>query len=164
MRRSALRMIAGLVGAPIAALCGQSAPPAKLVASLARVFGPEARADTLTIDGDLVLKILHADRLLGYAQVRNVKGKDQPITYLVAVDTAFRLMDVDVLVYRETYGGEVAYESWRRQFRGKQPGDTLEVGRQIRGISGATISVNAVTAGIRQALAQFASWRAAGRL
>lgn len=91
-------------------------------------------------------------------------GKDQPITYLVAVDTALQLLDVDILVYREEYGGEVAYESWRKQFRGKRPGDGMQVGREIRGISGATISVNAVTAGIRKMLADLAGRRKAGVL
>jgi len=38
------------------------------------------------------------------------------------------------------------------------------VGREVRGISGATISVNAVTAGIRRSLANFAGWRKAGLL
>jgi hypothetical protein len=71
---------------------------------------------------------------------------------------------VDILVYREPYGGEVAYEPWRRQFRRKGPESSLRVGRDIQGISGATISVNAVTAGIRRAVADFAGWRGRGLL
>lgn len=145
-------------------LAAQSAPPKKLAASLLRLFGPGTTADTLTIDGGSVLRVARRDSLLGFAQVRNVRGKEQPITYLVALDSALTLRDVDVLIYREAYGGEIAYEPWRRQFRGRTPRDTLEVGRTVRGISGATISVNAVTVGIRQALADFARWRAAGRL
>jgi hypothetical protein len=163
MRSMVLGLLMGLMASP-GLVCGQAVPPAKLTASLARLFGEGVRAESLSVDGEGVLRISRGDQLLGFAQVRNVKGKDQPITYLVAVDTALTLLDVDILVYREAYGGEVAYEPWRRQFRGKHPGDTLEVGRQIRGISGATISVNAVTAGVRQALARFASWHAAGRL
>jgi hypothetical protein len=145
-------------------MVAQSAPPKKLMAALDRVFGPGMRADSLSLDGEVVLKLLRGDELLGYAQVRNVKGKDQPITYLVATDTALRLRDIDILVYREAYGGEVAYEPWRRQFRGKSAADSMVVDRQIRGISGATISVNAVTAGVRAALASFARWRLDGRL
>src|SRR2546426_12204143 len=48
--------------------------------------------------------------LLGFAAVGNVLGKDQPITYLVAIDPTDRLKDVDILVYREPYGGEVRSE------------------------------------------------------
>jgi FMN-binding domain len=152
--------VAGLTGR----LSAQSAPPNKVGTALDRVFGPGTRADSLSLDGAIVLRMFRENEPLGYAQVRNVKGKDQPITYLVAIDTALRLKDIDILVYREPYGGEVAYEPWRRQFRGKSPTDSLVVDRQIRGISGATISVNAVTAGVRAALASFAHWRQDGRL
>lgn len=142
----------------------QLAPAKKVAASLERIFGSSLRIDSVTADTAVVLRVHSGNTLLGYATVRNAMGKDQPITCLVAVDTALALLDVDILVYREPYGGEVAYEPWRRQFRGKRPGDGLEVGREIRGISGATISVNSVTAGIRRALADLAGWRKSGAL
>ena len=138
------------------------APPAKLTASIARVFGREARVDSLAVGPAVVLRVSRGDSLLGFAQVRNVRGKDQAITFLVAIDPADRLKDVDILVYREPYGGEVAYEAWRRQFRGKTADDSLRVGREIRGISGATISVNAVTLGVRSAVRDLTEWHRAG--
>jgi Na+-translocating ferredoxin:NAD+ oxidoreductase RnfG subunit len=139
-----------------------SAPPAKVAASVRRTFGPGATAMPLPLGADTVLRIARSDTLLGFALVRAVRGKDQPITFLVATDTADRLKDIDILVYREPYGGEVAYEAWRRQFRGKSAQDTLEVGRQIRSISGATISVNAVTLGVRRALRDLTTWHKDG--
>ena len=139
-------------------------PPAKLSASIARVFGPGTRVDTLHVDTSAVLRVSRADSLLGFAQVGNVLGKDQPITFLVAIDPADRLKDVDILVYREPYGGEVAYEPWRRQFRGKTAGDSLRVGREIRSISGATISVHAVTLGVRRLLADLTAWHQRGAI
>ena len=139
-----------------------TAPPAKVAASVRRVFGTTATATSLSVGSDTVLRVTRGDTLVGFALIRSVKGKDQPITFLVATDTADRLKDVDILVYREPYGGEVAYESWRRQFRGKSASDPLEVGRQIRSISGATISVNSVTAGVRRALADLTKWHGAG--
>jgi Na+-translocating ferredoxin:NAD+ oxidoreductase RnfG subunit len=129
-----------------------------------RVFGREAQADTLTLDGEVVLRVRRGDSLLGFAVVRNVIGKDQPITFLTAVDPSGACRDVDVLVYREPYGGEVAYEAWRKQFRGKTGASPLEVDRDIRSISGATISVHAVTEGVRRALADFSRWRSTGVL
>jgi len=102
--------------------------------------------------------------LLGFAAVGNVIGKDQPITFLVAVDPDDRLKDIDILVYREPYGGEVAYEPWRRQFRGARASDSLRVGKEIRSISGATISVHAVTLGVRRLLAGLTAWHASGAI
>ena len=131
---------------------------------MTRIFGRAASATPLVVNADTVLRVTRGDSLLGFAVVRAVKGKDQPITFLVAIDSSDRLKDIDILVYREPYGGEVAYEPWRRQFRGKTAGDPLEVGRQIRGISGATISVNAVTMGVRRALADLTTWHRQGTI
>jgi len=141
-----------------------AAPPAKVAASIARLFGPGTRVDTLRVDSTAVLRVSRADSLLGFAAVGNVLGKDQPITFLVAVDPADRLKDVDILVYREPYGGEVAYEPWRRQFRGKTASDSLRVGKEIRSISGATISVHAVTLGVRRLLAELTAWHQRGAI
>jgi Na+-translocating ferredoxin:NAD+ oxidoreductase RnfG subunit len=116
------------------------------------------------VDRDTVYRVERNDSVLGFAVVRQVKGKDQPITFLVATDSADRLKDIDILVYREPYGGEVAYEAWRRQFRGKSTDDPLAVGRDIRTISGATISVNAVTLGVRRALTDLTAWHRSGAI
>ena len=141
-----------------------AAPPKKVAASIARVFESDARVDSLRVDSALVLRVSRGDSLLGFAEVGNVLGKDQPITFLVAIDPTDHLKDVDILVYREPYGGEVAYEPWRRQFRGKTAGDSLRVGKEIRSISGATISVHAVTLGVRRMLAQLTAWHQSGAI
>lgn len=141
-----------------------AAPPPKVAASVRRIFGTGATATTLVVNGDTVFRVARGDSLVGFAVVRAVKGKDQPITFLVATDPADRLRDIDILVYREPYGGEVAYDAWRRQFRGKSSDDQLEVGRDIRGISGATISVHAVTLGVRRALSDLTTWHRSGTI
>jgi hypothetical protein len=142
----------------------QAVPAGRVAASLARVFGAGARADTVPVDAAAVLRVSRGDSLLGFALVRDVLGKDQPITFLVATDPSDQLKDVDILIYREAYGGEVAYESWRRQFRGRTAAAPLQAGRDIRSISGATISVNAVTLGVRQALADLTRWHRSGAI
>jgi hypothetical protein len=158
---SLLALLTALAAFPASA---QSAPPTKLAKSLERVYGPDTQVDTLHVDSATVYRISRAGALLGFAQVRNVKGKEQPITYLVATDSADALRDIDILVYREPYGGEVAYDPWRKQFRGKTAAAPLQVGKDVRNISGATISVNAVTRGVRRTLADLTAWHAAGKL
>lgn len=95
------------------------------------------------------------DKILGYGFIDNVKGKTQYITYLTAVLPNGEVLDIDVLVYRESYGGEIAYESFRRQFRRMTAKDKFQPGRDIKNISGATISVRAITAGVRKILLTF---------
>jgi Na+-translocating ferredoxin:NAD+ oxidoreductase RnfG subunit len=162
MRAVALALV--LFFAPAAAARSQSASPARVAKSLDRLFGSGIATDTVAVADTLVLRVRRAGAVVGFAEVLNVRGKDQPITVLVAVDSEAVLRDVDVLVYREPYGGEVAYDSWRKQFRGKSAADRLAVNDDIRGISGATISVNAVTVGVRRSVNQLARWREAGLL
>ncbi len=157
-------MIAGILLTLPPALAAQSAPPAKVSESIRRIYGEGVKADTIRVDSVDVLRVSRGDALLGFAEVRNVRGKERPITYLVAVDSTGATRDIDILVYREPQGGEVANEAWRKQFRGKTATDPLQVGKDIRNISGATISSNSVTRGVRLALAQLAQWRAAGTL
>jgi len=157
-------VLISLAGGAGPAARAQTAPPAKLAASLARLFGPGTRVDTLRVDSATILRVSRADSLLGFAEVGNVIGKDQPITYLVAIDPWDHLKDVDILVYREPQGGEVAYEPWRRQFRGKTVADSLHVGKEIRNISGATISVHAVTLGVRRLLADLTARHRSGAI
>jgi electron transport complex protein RnfG len=83
----------------------------------------------------------------GVFMVDNVKGKSRPITYAVAFDSHGNILGIEILVYRESHGGEVRSESFRNQFAGKKHGDAIAVGRDIRNISGATISSRSVTNG-----------------
>jgi len=96
------------------------------------------------------------DTLVGWGFLDNVRGKMNLITYLVGITPAGTVEDLDVLAYRESYGGEISYRSFRNQFRGKGPGDKIYPGRGIRNISGATISVHAVTDGVRRIVATYA--------
>jgi len=142
----------------------QAPPPGKLAASIKRVFGGDTRLDSLHVDTSTVLRVSRNDSLLGFAVVNNVIGKDQPITFLVAIGPDDHLKDIDILAYREPYGGEVAYEPWRKQFRGKTAADSLRVGKEIRSISGATISVRSVTAGVKAAVANLSHWHQSGAI
>ena len=78
-------------------------------------------------------------------------GKEEPITTGIVVNGG-RIEQVKVLVFRESRGWEVRYPFFTDQFRqaALTPKDGLD--REIDGISGATLSVNAVTRLARLAL------------
>jgi len=116
-----------------------------------------------TPDVRIVTAVVGGKRV-GYGLIDNVRGKSQLITYALMVDQNLVVRDLEVLVYREPYGGEVGYEMFRRQFRGKSPGDNIRIGGGIRNISGATISSNAVANGTRKLLAVLQVLREGGRL
>jgi Na+-translocating ferredoxin:NAD+ oxidoreductase RnfG subunit len=92
-------------------------------------------------------------RLLGWFIVDEVYGKHELITYAVGLNADGRVRQIEVMDYRETYGYEIRNPAWRRQFVGKGQGDALELDKDIRNISGATLSCRHVTAGVRRLLA-----------
>jgi hypothetical protein len=103
--------------------------------------------------GEQVWRAQAADRPLGWFIVDHVIGKHLVIDYSVALDAEGRVLQVQILNYRESYGGEVANQDWLKQFAGKTSGDALEVGRDVTNISGATLSSQHVTEGVRRVLA-----------
>jgi len=96
-------------------------------------------------------------RLVGLFVVDHVIGKHLYIDYAVALDPGGRIHRVDILAYRESYGGEVRSPSWLAQFVGKTNGSTLKVGGDIRNISGATLSSLHVTEGVKRIVAAYGS-------
>lgn len=92
----------------------------------------------------------------GWLIVDQVVGKHEYITYAVALTAAGAVRSVEIMDYRENYGGEVRNPRWRAQFAGRRPGQPLRLGNEIRNISGATLSSQHVTDGVRRLLATYA--------
>ena len=90
------------------------------------------------------------DSFIGIVVLDNVKGKSQPITFVVFFDSLGLVKKSHIIKYREPIGGDVSNQHWLNQFFGKSIQSNFKVGKNIDGISGATISVNAVTRGIHR--------------
>lgn len=92
----------------------------------------------------------------GWFIVDQVVGKHEFITFALALDAAGAVKSVEILDYRESYGGQVRDPRWRAQFAGKRAGQSLQLGRDVKNISGATLSSKHVTDGVRRLLATYA--------
>ena len=88
----------------------------------------------------------------GYASIQNTIGKYRPITYIVGVTPEAEVSQVEVLVYRESRGAEVRKPRFMYQYKGKEFDDPIRINRDILNISGATMSVRSVSAGVKRAL------------
>ena len=91
-------------------------------------------------------------RGLGWLLVDQVIGKTELITYAVAVDAHGAVKSVEILDYREAHGGEVRLAGWRQQFVGKTGAVLPELNKDIKNISGATLSCRHVTEGVQRLL------------
>ena len=86
---------------------------------------------------------------LGFACFASSKGKNDYFDYMVIFDKQLLIKKVVVLVYRSTYGGEIMSRSWLKQFIGKTRGESMEMNKDIDGISGATLSAPSITQGVK---------------
>jgi hypothetical protein len=78
-------------------------------------------------------------------------GKTEPITTGIVVENG-AISRINVLIYRESRGWEVRYPFFTDQFKGATLTAVNELDRNIDGISGATLSVRALTRLARVAL------------
>lgn len=88
----------------------------------------------------------------GYALVQNTIGKHKPMTYMVGVDNRGYISNIELLVFREARGSEVRQKRFNSQYEGKTVLDPVRINRDIINISGATMSVRSMTAGIKRVL------------
>jgi FMN-binding domain len=91
-------------------------------------------------------------RIDGYAMVQNTIGKHKPMTYMVGVDGQGSVSDIELLVFREARGSEVRQKRFNSQYEGKTVLDPVRINKDIINISGATMSVRSMSAGIKRAL------------
>ena len=90
---------------------------------------------------------------LGFVVTDEVIGKYELISYAVGIGSDGALKSVEVLSYRESHGHEIRLPAWRRQFAGKTVASPLRLGEDIANISGATLSCQHVTDGVRRIVA-----------
>jgi hypothetical protein len=100
-------------------------------------------------------KVASDGKDVGRYIVDHVIGKHLYIDYAVTLDAGGRVQRVDILQYREAYGGEVRDRSWLNQFVGKSSASPLQVGVDIRNISGATLSCHHVTEGVKRIVTRY---------
>ena len=125
-------------------------------ATIAALAGPQPQHGTLRI-----WRAMHGDLTLGYVFVDEVVGKSDLITYATGIDMAGTLRTVEILSYRESHGGEIRNAAWRRQFADRDALEQLEFRTDIKNISGATMSSEHVTQGVRWL---YALWQTTLRL
>jgi FMN-binding domain len=125
--------------------------PEQLQALSARA-GPQPPHGTLRI-----WSATRGGALLGHVFVDEVIGRQSLITYAVGIGSDGALRDLEILAYRESHGGEIRNAAWRSQFTHRDSLDQLRFRTDIKNISGATLSSEHVTQGVRWLLALWQS-------
>ena len=92
------------------------------------------------------------DKIDGYAMIHNTIGKYKHMTYMVGVDPKGTCTDVELLVFRDAKGSEVGKKRFNSQYDGKTVTDPIRINKDIINISGATMSVRSMSAGVKRVL------------
>ena len=88
----------------------------------------------------------------GYAMVQNTIGKHKHMTYMVGVDAQGQVTNVELLAFRESRGSEVRTKRFNSQYEAKTVLDPVRINKDIINISGATMSVRSMSAGVKRVL------------
>jgi hypothetical protein len=105
------------------------------------------------------VRVLHDEQQVwrvsggGWFIVDEVVGKHEFITYAAGLAADGSVMQIEIMDYRETYGGQIRDQRWRAQFVGKTGKSTLKLDSDIKNISGATLSCRHITDGVKRLLA-----------
>jgi hypothetical protein len=89
---------------------------------------------------------------MGHAVVERVTNRSWSISYMVVMNADGSIKDVEVLNYEGARNWGVQYESWLKQFFGMKADSDF---RGVSGITGATISVRTITAGVQKVAAAY---------
>jgi hypothetical protein len=126
----------------------------------------ELQKNSCLVNGKL-FKIESSDIKIGFVYIGrvfscrhggcSVNSSDENLSfeyfdYYMLLDTDNQVVWTKVFNYQASYGHEIMSRGWLNQFNGIKQGDSLEFGRDIEAISGATISASAITDDIQQVL------------
>ncbi|KGD66041.1 FMN-binding domain-containing protein [Alcanivorax nanhaiticus] len=78
------------------------------------------------------------------AWIIDEKSKDMPMTIGVGVSPAGEIAVIELLVYREPRGGEIHQAAFRQQYLGLSLTEDNGLSAEVDGITGATLSVDAL--------------------
>lgn len=89
-------------------------------------------------------------KIIGYAVNNFARGKWGLIHYMVHLDPKGIVQSVMVLDYQEKRGRPIAKKRFLKQFKGKSIEDKIRINKDIKGVTGASISSNGMVSGVRK--------------
>jgi Na+-translocating ferredoxin:NAD+ oxidoreductase subunit G len=109
-----------------------------------------------TIDGMEYFEAKKGNDVVGYCLEISAKGYSGLIRMAVGIDTKGVIHDVEILENTETpgFGTRLSEGSFLSQFKGKSA-QTVEAGKNIDAVSGATVSSKAVIEAINKTTGEF---------
>lgn len=131
---------------------GQQLTPANITLTREQAREIERRSDVNVRKKEIRLWKVNGG---GFFIVDEVLGKHEFITYAIGLNADGTVKQIEIMTYRESYGYEVRNADWRAQFVGKNAAAPLKLSKDIKNISGATLSCRHITDGVKRVLATY---------
>ena len=90
------------------------------------------------------------NKVIGVLVFDRCIGKHEYIDYVIALNLKGEVKQIEILVYRESWGYEIRRESFRKQFIGKDANDGFRLRKDINNISSATLSCDGISRGVKR--------------
>jgi len=99
-----------------------------------------------------IWEVKEKTKTLGWFYIDEVVGKHEFISFAIGLDVNGKVLGVEIMSYRETKGGEIRNETWRKFFKGKTLSDPFKLDNDIPNITGATLSSRNLLDGVKRLL------------
>tara|TARA_R110002096_G_scaffold83876_4_gene194161 strand:- start:22490 stop:23029 length:540 start_codon:yes stop_codon:yes gene_type:complete len=144
----------------------------KVDKALVSVYNTELiRYDAITLDKSIeanlsnkLYKVYASNEFKGFVYVAQAPSMKNVFDYLVIFNKDLEIEKAKVLIYREQHGRQIGTARWLSQFNGMNTDNRPTLGKDIDGISGATISSKSMTKAINELLTSLALVKEKGLL
>lgn len=103
-------------------------------------------------DTQQIWRVIKSGKTVGWFAVDEVIGKHEFITYGVGFTPDGHVTGIEIMSYRETHGGQIRDEAWRKNFVGKSLADPFKLDVDVPNNSGGTLSSRNVLDGVKRIL------------
>ena len=105
---------------------------------------------------DNLFEIISNENKVGTYYFGSALGKTDKFDFVVIFDKNLIIKKIKVVAYREDYGMEIGSKRWLNQFNDLKGGDQVKYQKDIKAISGATLSAKAMTKAVNDLLQSLA--------
>lgn len=102
--------------------------------------------------GNNLYKIKSTAGTIGYIYVDQAPSMKNVFDYAVVFTPELEIKNTKVLIYREQHGRQIGAKRWLQQFFNMDTSDRPVLGKDVDGITGATISATSMTRAIHDLL------------
>ncbi len=128
--------------------------PEEMREHLVQIYDDDATFSEFEYEGDMFYVVREGGDVIGMAHIAVGAGYGGDMDVLVGLDDAGDIVGVNVIEHSETpdLGDRVLEDDFKERFVGLGYNDPIEIGEDVEGLTGATVSAEAMAEAVREAV------------